>query len=239
MPTTVITGASRGLGLELARQYAADGWRVFACARNPQAAQELDELAEASDGRLTVHPLDVADHAQIAALARQIDGAPIDLLLNCAGVMGSATGSDNGMSAQRFGRTDYDEWTRTLRVNTFGPLKMAETFVDNVAASTQKKIVALTSITGSMGQNTFGGLYPYRSSKAALNAVLKSMALDLKRRGIIVLPLHPGWVRTAIGGSRGELDVVESVVAMRQLIAALQPTDSGRFLQWDGRELPW
>jgi NAD(P)-dependent dehydrogenase (short-subunit alcohol dehydrogenase family) len=239
MSTILITGASRGLGLELARQYAAAGWRVLACARRPDAAAELNEVADASGGRVSAHPLDVADHGQIEALARQLRGVPIDVLLNCAGVMGRESFADKGMTIQCFGQTDYDDWMHTLRVNVFGPMKMAEAFADNVAASEQKKIVTLTSIVGSIGQNTFGGLYAYRSSKAAANCVMKSMALDLKRRGIIAVPMHPGWVRTDIGGPRGDLDAATSVAGLRSVIAGLTPASAGRFLQWDGRELPW
>jgi NAD(P)-dependent dehydrogenase (short-subunit alcohol dehydrogenase family) len=128
---------------------------------------------------------------------------------------------------------------RTLRVNVLGPMKMAEAFVEHVAASGQKKIVTLTSIVGSIGQSKFGGLYAYRSSKAAANSVMKAMSMDLKQRGIIALPMHPGWVRTGIGGPRGELDVTTSVTGVRKVVAELTPADAGRFLQWDGRELPW
>jgi NAD(P)-dependent dehydrogenase (short-subunit alcohol dehydrogenase family) len=239
MPTILITGASRGLGLEAVRQYAAALWRVIACARKPDAAAELNEIASGSGGRVTVHPLDVAEHGQIEALADRLNGLPIDVLLNSAGVMGRESFADKGMTIQRFGQTDYDDWMDTLRVNLFGPMKMAEAFADNVAASEQKKIVTLTSIVGSVGQNTFGGLYAYRSSKAAANCIMKTMALDLGRRGIIALPMHPGWVRTDIGGPRGDLDAATSVAGLRNVIAGLTPANAGHFLQWDGRELPW
>lgn len=239
MPTVLITGASRGLGLELARQYVEAGWRVIACARSPAKAADLGALAVASNVRMTVHPLDVTDHGQIEALARELDGLPIDVLINSAGVMGRESFADQGMAIQRFGQTDYDDWMHTLRVNVFGPMKLAEAFVENVAASGQKKLVTLTSMVGSMGQNTFGGLYAYRSSKAAANCIMKSMAIDLQRRGIIALPMHPGWVRTEIGGPRGELDVATSVAGMLRVIEGLTPAQAGRFLQWDGRELPW
>lgn len=239
MASVLITGASRGLGLEFARQYAADGWRVFACVRSPGAAADLDELARGSDGRVTVHELDVEDHAGIDALAAQLDGAAIDVLINNAGLMGRESFAEKGLATQSFGQSDYDDWMRVLRVNLLGPMKIAETLVANVAASAQKKIVTLTSIVGSIGQGRFGGLYAYRSSKSAANSVMKAMSIDLKDRGIIAVPLHPGWVRTGIGGPRAELDVVESVAGMRRVIAGLTLADSGRFLQWDGRELPW
>jgi NAD(P)-dependent dehydrogenase (short-subunit alcohol dehydrogenase family) len=239
MPTILITGASRGLGLEFARQYAADGWRVIACVRAPGAANELDDLARSSDGRVTVHSLDVGEPAQIDALAKALDGTPIDVLLNNAGTMGRESFAEKGLATQAFGQSDYDDWVRTLRVNVLGPMKMAEAFVEHVAASGQKKIVTLTSIVGSIGQSKFGGLYAYRSSKAAANSVMKAMSMDLKQRGIIALPMHPGWVRTGIGGPRGELDVTTSVTGVRKVVAELTPADAGRFLQWDGRELPW
>lgn len=239
MPTVLITGANRGLGLEFARQYAADGWRVVACARRPAEATELSDLARESGGQVTIHELDVDEHWQVEALARQLQGLPIDVLVNNAGVMGRETFAEKGLATQSFGRTDYEDWLRTLRINVLGPMKMAETLVENVAASEQKKIVTLTSVVGSVGQSSFGGLYAYRSSKSAANAVMKAMSVDLKKRGIIALPMHPGWVRTAIGGPRGELDVTTSVSGLRRVIAALTPADAGRFLQWDGRELPW
>jgi NAD(P)-dependent dehydrogenase (short-subunit alcohol dehydrogenase family) len=156
-----------------------------------------------------------------------------------ADALASQLRAARGLEVQRFGESDYDDWLQTLRVNVLGPMKMAEAFADLVAASGQKKLVTLTSMVGSIGQNTFGGLYAYRSSKSAANAVMKCMAIDLRARGIIALPMHPGWVRTEIGGPRGELDTVTSVTGLRKVIAGLTPADAGRFLQWDGRELPW
>lgn len=239
MPTVLITGASRGIGLEMARQYAAEGWQVHACARHPEKSAELDALAAAGAGRVRIHRLDVADHSAIDALASELRGQPIDVLVNCAGTMGRESFAEKGMAVQRFGRTDYDDWAEQVRVNVFGPMKMAEAFVEHVAASEQKKLVTITSVVGSMTQNTFGGLYAYRSSKAAANMVMKSLSLDLKRRGIVAVPLHPGWVRTDIGGPRAELDAAQSVAGLRQVIADLTPAQAGHFLQWDGRELPW
>jgi len=238
MPTVLITGAARGLGREFARQYAAEGWRVIACARDA-AVHELAEIAAHSEGRVTTHVLDVGDHAAIEALARELDGTAIDVLLNVAGTMGAESFASKGMGVQRFGESDYDDWLQTFRVNVFGPMKMAEAFLPHVAASERGRIVTLTSVVGSMASNLIGGLYAYRSSKAAANAVMKSMAVDLKRHGIIALPMHPGWVRTDMGGPKAPVEPAASVAGMREVIAGLTPEDAGRFLQYDGGELPW
>jgi len=238
MPSVLVTGAGRGLGLEFARQYAADGWRVFAAARDPRAPALL-ELAAAGGGASSVHALDVEDHAAIDALARELAGTPIDVLLNVAGTVGAESFAARGMAIQRFGRSDYDDWLRTFRINVFGPMKMAEAFVEQVAASERRVIATLTSIVGSIGSNNLGGLYAYRSSKAAANAVMKAMSVDLKKRGIIALPLHPGWARTDMGGPAAQVDPVDSVRGMRAVIARAGPDDAGRFLQYDGQELPW
>lgn len=238
-PTVLITGAGRGLGLEFVRQYADDGWRILACARRPSAAAELAELAESSGGRITVHTLDVADHATIESLARELQDASIDVLLNVAGTMGGQDFAVKGLAAGAFGAIDYDDWLQTIRVNVLGPMKVIECFVDQVARSDQKKVVTLSSVVGSMARNRSGGLYAYRSSKAAVNAMMKSVAIDLAPRGIIALPLHPGWVRTAMGGPRADIDAPTSVAGLRRVIAGLTPADAGRFLQYDGQELPW
>jgi NAD(P)-dependent dehydrogenase (short-subunit alcohol dehydrogenase family) len=239
MPTVLITGAGRGLGLELAQQYAKAGWRVCAGVRNPAVTPELNAAAAASGGKLTVHKLDVGDHASIDALASELAGHPIDVLINNAGTMGEQSVVDKGTPMQRFGQSDYADWMQQFRINVFGPMKMAEAFVTHVAASEQKKIVTLTSVIGSIGANNFGGLYGYRSSKAAANAVMKSMSLDLARKGIIATALHPGWVRTGIGGPKGELDVTTSIAGLRQVIESLSKETAGKFLQYDGKELPW
>jgi NAD(P)-dependent dehydrogenase (short-subunit alcohol dehydrogenase family) len=227
MPTVLITGANRGLGLEFARQYAADGWRVIACTRVTDAPA-LRELVAAAP-QVSANVLDVTDHTAIDRLATELSAMPIDVLLNVAGVMGS----------KRFGETDYAEWTHVLTVNVLAPMKMAEAFVQHVASSDQKKIVTLSSRMGSIGDNTSGGYYAYRSSKAAANAVMKSMALDLAGRGIIAVPIHPGWVRTDMGGASAPLQTPDSAAGMRKVIAALTLADSGKFLQYEGQELAW
>ena len=228
MPTVLVTGASRGLGLELVRQYAADGWEVLACARQPEGATELVALAAQGKGRIERHVLDLDDLATIDALAARLEGRPIDVLLNSAGTMGRGSSSD------------FDDWATVLRVNVMGPMKMAEAFVEHVAASRQKKIVALSSVIGSIASNRIGSLYAYRASKAALNAVMRSLSIDLqKSHGIHVAPIHPGWVRTDMGGPRADIDAPASVAGIRKVIDALDAERAGRFWMYDGTELPW
>jgi NAD(P)-dependent dehydrogenase (short-subunit alcohol dehydrogenase family) len=237
MPTVLITGANRGLGLELARQYAADGWRVLACSRHPEAGP-LAALAREQPA-VSCHALEVTDASSVGGLAGSLDGMPIDVLLNVAGVMHRRMESTDGPSRPAFGALDYDDWARVLAVNVLGQARVAEALVEHVAASEQRKIVTLSSELGSVAANDSGGLYAYRSSKAAVNAVMKSLAIDLASRGIIAVPMHPGWVRTDMGGPKAPLSPEESAAGMRRVIAGLTPADSGRFLQWDGQELPW
>ena len=240
MPTILITGTSRGLGLECVRQYAADGWQVIACARAPSASAELVALAAAHPRQIRTQVLDVADHAAIDRLAVELDGTPIDVLLNSAGTMGSGSFARDGLAFGRFGNSDYEDWQQLFRLNVMGPMKMAEAFVAHVARSEQKKIVTLTSMVGSMAINRVGGLYAYRASKAAVNALMKSMSIDLaKAHGIAATALHPGWVRTELGGPNADIDAVTSVSGMRRVIAALTPATAGRFWVYDGSELPW
>lgn len=234
--TALITGAARGLGLEFARQYLADGWRVLACVRRPGEAQSL--AAEFADGaRLEVLPLDVRQAESVSALATRVQQRPIDLLLNVAGTMG--LDGQSGYVGMGFGHTDYSDWEDVLRTNVFGPMRLAESLVEQIAASRERKIVNLTSVLGSIGRNEIGGLYAYRSSKAALNALTRSMAIDLRPRGITVIALHPGWVRTDMGGVEAALDPADSVRGMRSVIARAGPDGSGRFFAHDGSELPW
>lgn len=240
MPTVLVTGASRGIGLEFVRQYAADGWRVLACVRSPQRATDLQQLAEQSAGQVTVHALDVEDHASIDALATALSAELIDVLINSAGTMGAGSFAREGRAFGKFGNSDFADWERVYRINVIGPMKMAEAFVGHVARSSQKKIVTLTSILGSIGRNSIGGLYAYRASKAAVNAVMRSMSIDLaSAQGIAATTMHPGWVRTDMGGPRADIDVVTSVSGMRRVIDGLTTENAGRFWMYDGSKLPW
>ena len=203
MPSVLITGANRGLGLEFARQYSADGWQVYAACRDPASASELRQLADAGDGNLRILALNVADPASVRAAAAELDGRAIDLLLNNAGV--------GGTRGQTIGNIDYEAWAKVLDVNTMGPVRVSEAFVDHVARSERKLIVTLTSGMGSIADNTSGGSIAYRSSKAAVNMVMRSLAIDLAPRGITCVVVNPGWVQTDMGGPNATLTPSESV----------------------------
>ena len=227
MPSVLITGANRGLGLEFTRQYAADGWRVFAACRDPAGARNL----AAVEGDVSAETLDVDDGPQVAALANKLSGQPIDVLINNAGIYGPKDVTRDTV--------DYDAWGQVFRTNTMSPLAMSAAFAANVAQGGQKKIITLSSIMGSIAENDSSGDFIYRSSKAAVNAVMKSLAGDLKSEGITVAVLHPGWVRTDMGGPDASIEAPESVTGMRAVIAGLKESDSGRFLNYDGTEIPW
>jgi NAD(P)-dependent dehydrogenase (short-subunit alcohol dehydrogenase family) len=226
MPTALIMGASRGLGVEFARQYADEGWRIIGTYRDASGKKALKEVPG-----VETRQLDVTDHAAIEDLARSLKNDPIDLLLNVAGIYGPRPALLGGI--------DYDAWEEVFRVNTMAPLKICASFVDHVARSERKQIVTVSSIMGSMGSNDVGGAYIYRSSKAAVNAVMKSLAVDVEPRGVTVVVLHPGWVRTDMGGPGADIDPADSVTGMRQVIGGLSPADNGRFFNYDGSPLPW
>lgn len=231
MSTVLITGANRGLGLEFARQYAADGWKVYAASRAPAEASALQDLAAASGGRIEVMALDVRDTASVGAAAAKLAGVAIDLLLNNAGV-----GSPKG---QKLGSLDYAAWQRVLDTNTLGPMRVTEAFLGNLEQGSQKKVVTITSKMGSIDDNGSGGSYAYRSSKAAVNMVVKSLSIDLADRGITCIVVHPGWVRTDMGGPGGLISPEQSIAGIRKLIAGLAPADAGKFFNYDGQPIPW
>jgi len=203
---------------------------VHAGCRQPNRADDLRALADASGGKVVVHHLDVTDGLQVEGLARELADEGIDILLNNAGIYGPRTG---------FGVTELDEWQQVLTVNAFAPLRMAECFVDHVARGRRKLIVNISSNMGSIANTTSGGSYPYRASKAALNMISKTLSVDLAGRGIAVVALHPGWVKTDMGGSGAQIATATSVGGLRQVIDGLTLKDSGRFFDYEGRALPW
>ena len=224
----LITGANRGLGMEFTKQYAADGWNVLACCRHPQSALDLQALAKVN-ANITIQPLDVADFAQIDALALQLKDESIDVLINNAGVY----------PASSFGDTNYEAWAEGFKVNSMAPLKMAEAFVQHLTRGQLKKIATLSSKMGSLDDNTSGESYSYRSSKTAVNMVMKSLSIDLKPYGISVVTLHPGWVQTDMGGSNALISVHTSVSGLRKVIESLSLESTGKFIAYDGKAIPW
>jgi NAD(P)-dependent dehydrogenase (short-subunit alcohol dehydrogenase family) len=231
MATVLITGANRGLGLEFCKQYASEGWQVLACCRIPQAATELTSLADRYP-HVSVLALDVTDLAQIEQLAAQLHDTSIDVLINNAGVYGDS-------QERGFGQLDFQAWTKTLAVNVQAPVKMAEAFLPHLKRGDKKLLVAISSLMGSIADNSSGGSIIYRSSKAALNAAMKSIAIDLKEQAVGVLIFHPGWVKTDMGGVNAPLEATQSVAGMRQAISAFSPEQSGSFVKYDGTPMPW
>jgi NAD(P)-dependent dehydrogenase (short-subunit alcohol dehydrogenase family) len=236
--TVLVTGSNRGLGLELVKQYAAAGWRVIATARDPASATELNALA-AADADVVVEALDVRDVDAIRALAQRHSGRSIDVLIANAGVLGD-------VSAQQLGALDYSVFEEVMAVNVFGALALAEAFRDNVAGSTQRKIVAITSRSGIISQPGYRGPYFYRSSKIALNMSMRVLADDLRERGVIVALVSPpptdtDMLRQLIGAENAarQAEPPQVIAGVIALIARLTPADSGQVLYYDGTVLPW
>jgi NAD(P)-dependent dehydrogenase (short-subunit alcohol dehydrogenase family) len=230
MATVLVTGANRGLGLEFTRQYLAEGHAVIAVCRDPSRAKDLQSVARGPKAALTLVAADVTDGDSVRRAAGEVQGA-VDILINCAGVIGAR--------GQRLGSIDYEDWRHVLDVNLMGPARMCEAFLEHVVRSERRITVTITSGMGSLADNTSGGSIPYRTSKAAVNMLMRSAAIDLKSRGITCVVVNPGWVKTDMGGPNATLSPEESVSALRRLIERLGPGDSGRFYNHDGREYAW
>lgn len=231
MPTAFVTGANRGIGLELVRQYSDAGWMVVATCREPAAAQELQDLAAERPGRIEVLPLSVTEPREVEALPRKVGDQPLHLLVNNAGL--------RPREASVLGSVDSAAFMEAIQVNALGALKVTEALMPNLQGGENPLVVMMSSSLGSLARNQEGGDYGYRAGKAAMNAVMRSLAVDLKPLGITVISLHPGWVRTRMGGSHARLSVEESVTAMRSVLGRVSLADTGKFLRLDGREEPW
>ncbi|MBW3096627.1 SDR family oxidoreductase [Pseudohoeflea coraliihabitans] len=223
MPTVLITGCDHGIGREFACQYAQEGWEVIATYRDPE--NRIDALSG------SVHAsLDVTDEAQFTALKAEIGERPIDLIISNAGI---------GLDTGRLGSLDFSYVRQMYEVNTIGPLRLIECFADNLKAGEMRRFIAITSRMGSISLNLSGGHYGYRASKAGLNAMVRSLAIDLFSHGITVTALHPGWVDTAGGGGNAAVPVAESVQEMRMVISRLGNHDTGQLYDYKGVPLPW
>ena len=229
-PTILITGANRGIGLELSGQFAEDGWQVLACCRNPADAGELQALS-GKHPAIEIHALDVTDYEQMTALSNQLVGRTIDVLLSNAGIYGS-----KGVG---FGGVDPEEWRQVFEVNTIAPLMLVQAFVEQVAASQQKLVAIISSKVGSIADNSSGGSYVYRSSKTAVNQVVKCLSNDLAERGIAAISLHPGWVQTEMGGPNAEISTNESVSGLKNILQSAGTAQNGQFIEFNGDHIPW
>jgi NAD(P)-dependent dehydrogenase (short-subunit alcohol dehydrogenase family) len=227
MPQVLITGANRGLGLEFARQYAADGWNVVATCRDPDAAAELRALG----GKITILRFDALDEDSVSKLVGELADAPLDVVIPNAGV-----GSGGEKLASQVTR---EEWMECLAINTFVPVRLALALRPNLERGSHKKLAGISSLAASIARYEISGHYAYRASKAALNAIWRSFAVEWRPAGIVCLLLRPGRVRTRMTGFAGDLSPAESVAGMRQRIAESTLADSGRFLSYDGSEVPW
>ncbi len=240
MPTVLITGASRGLGLAFAHAYAKDGWHVIATCRAPDKARELNALAQNSNN-IRIEALDVGNDESIAALARKLNDTAIDILINNAGILSGVAktpfiGFDD--NSQIFGSIDSKGWEKVLRINTIAPLMVAQAFLPHIRRGKERKIVMISSEAGSI-ERGHSDLIAYRSSKAGLNSGMRNIAFTLRDEKIIVASLHPGWAQTDMGGKGAAVTVGESAAGLRKVIESLTLEQTGCFRDYTGRTLAW
>ena len=236
MPTVMVTGANRGIGYEHVAQYARKKWHVIACARQPEKAIELLQLQDKYGANFIIEELEVTNHKQVDDLSQKHSNTTIDILINNAGT-GGPEGMPGAMDYQKIDNMDYQIWRDILEVNLLAPFKVATSFHKQISISDKKTLIMMSSDLGSVSQNTFGGLYSYRASKSALNIVAKGMSNEWK--DIIVVALAPGWCRTYLGGAEAEIDPMDSVEDQQKMFESLTETDSGKFLDRFGNEVPW
>ena len=227
--TILITGANRGLGLEFVRQYAKEGATIIACCREPNEAKDLHDLQK-KHPNIEIHSLDVSSESDRLKLKEKVS-KPIDILINNAGML------EKGAA---FGDISVDELNKTFLVNAVAPLKLTETLLENIAKSQRKLVVCISSSMGSISDNTSGGYYSYRASKTALNMLMKSAGVDLASQGIQVLLLHPGWVKTRMGGSDAMIEPEVSITGMRKVIEKYSAAAGEvRFYRYNGEIVAW
>lgn len=227
MPNVLITGANRGIGLQLTKHYIEADWEVIATYRNAEANEALQALASP---QLTLLQADVNNDEGISKIASYFQGQGLDLLINNAGIYGPRD--------QTFGKVERQAWREILEVNTISPMMLAQSLADSLAQN-KGTLAIISSKVGSIDDNTSGNAYMYRSSKTAVNQVIKCLSIDLGPRDITVVSLHPGWVRTDMGGPNGSIDVVESVAGLTNVIAHVSADQNGHFINYDGSPIPW
>jgi NAD(P)-dependent dehydrogenase (short-subunit alcohol dehydrogenase family) len=229
MANVLITGANRGIGLALTRLYAEGGDRVLASCRSPETAQKLNDLAKRCEGRVTVYRMDVGDESSIKAAARMVGEQPIDILINNAGIRGG--------NAQSLEKIDTAEWIEAFKVMTIGPFRVVQAFLGNLKLAKNPKIITITSQIAATTWPT-GGFYAYASAKAGVNKVMLTLTHDLKDQVTVNL-IHPGWVKTDMGGAGADITPEESAAGIRKVISAVSKADSGKFYKWNGDIHPW
>jgi NAD(P)-dependent dehydrogenase (short-subunit alcohol dehydrogenase family) len=230
MTTVLITGTNRGIGLEFVKKCLQQGDRVIATCRDISAATDLKALADGSEN-LQLVELDVADYETLQSFPQRLDGVAIDVFINNAGVYGP---KDTG-----FGEVDGQFWSDVLHINAIAPMLLTQLIIDNLRSGVDKKLLYVSSKMGSIDDNGGGGSYVYRSSKTALNSVVKSLSIDLGNEGFTVAVLHPGWVLTDMGGPNALIDTNTSVSGMMEVIANLDKGQNGSFFNYDGSIIPW
>ncbi len=236
MPTVMVTGANRGIGYEHVAQYAQKKWKVIACARQPEKAIDLLQLQDKYGANFIIEELEVTNHNQVDDLSQKHSNTAIDIFINNAGT-GGPEGMPGAMDYQKIDNMNYQIWRDILEVNLLAPFKVATSFHKQISISDKKTLIMMSSDLGSVSQNTFGGLYSYRASKSGLNIVAKGMSNEWK--DIIVVALAPGWCRTYLGGAEAEIDPMDSVEDQQKMFESLTESDSGKFLDRFGNEVPW
>ena len=230
METILVTGANRGIGLELVKQYCNQNYQVIGTYRNENTSGEFISMSR-NLNNLKVYSLDVSSDQSLKDFSSKLGDTPVDIFINNAGVFGPRDSS--------FNNVDERNWISVFQTNAIAPLLLTQLIIENLRNGSQKKLIYITSKMGSIDDNKSGGAYIYRSSKTALNSVVKSISLDLAKDGMKVALLHPGWVRTDMGGPNGLIDTTKSVSRMTEVIDRLSQSDSGCFFNYDGSKIPW
>lgn len=231
MKTILITGTNRGIGLKLTKIFAENNWNVIACCRKPEKADELNDIAK-KHNNIEIHKLDVSDFNNIEALGKSLKERSIDILLNNAGVYGSDKG-------QFFGNIDYTSFKDTFKINTLAPLKICEVLINQIKSSDKKVVAIVTSMMGSITLNTDGKQFIYRVTKCAANMVVKCLSNELKNDSISVVAIHPGWVKTDMGGKDAPVTPEDSAKGIFNVLTKIDKSSTGKFIDFQGNELPW
>ncbi len=223
--TVLITGANRGIGLALAKQFHQSGYDVIATARKPAKAVDLKALG------VRIEQLDVTDSSSVNALAKRLDGKAVDILINNAGIFGHNTNT--------FSDLDIDQLDTVYNVNSLGPLRVTQALLPNLIKSKQKRVANISSMMGSMELNTWGCCIGYRGSKAALNSFNKTLSMEFGKQGLVFVVLHPGYVQTDINKGKGDITASESASGLFDVISKLDSEDNGKFYDFNGKSMPW